>query len=83
MIYGNRDQRAIDSDSVTRAEKFKAAHPHVSILWPRQRTDGVDEYLATWVEASADADQDGNSHRVSNPDLGRLMTYLEATFKER
>jgi hypothetical protein len=58
---------------------FIKEHPHVSILNPR--ISGVPgEWLATWIEASADPDEDGAAHRVTHDQLGLLLNRLEAMF---
>lgn len=81
MTREEEDQRAKASDNVVRAEKFRAAHPEVTILWPGQNETG--EFLATWVEVSADPADDGTPRKANERDLGRLMNYLEALFNDR
>lgn len=75
------NQRAIETDNIVRANRFRERHPHVSILWPSQNDKNV--FLATWIEASADPSADGNTMTASNPDLGQLMNYLEALFRDK
>lgn len=65
-------------DQVARAEAFKQRHPHVNILTPREA--GGREFIASWINASADATEDGTSEKHGHPELKALLDYLEARF---
>jgi hypothetical protein len=68
------------TDNVVRMHLFLKAHPHVSILNPRI-SGTLGEWVAAWIEPSADPKEDGTTQRVGAHDLGPLMNHLEARFK--
>ena len=66
------------TDNVVRMHLFIRRFPHVSILNPR--VSGTGEWLAVWIEASADPAEDGVTQRAGHELLGSLMSHLEARF---
>jgi hypothetical protein len=74
-----RDDLAPDyTDHVVRMHEFVRRHPHVSVTSPR--INGTGEFVAAWVEVSADPAHDGVAEKISHERLGFLMGYLEARF---
>jgi len=63
-------------DQVKRLQAYRATHPKVSVLSPREA--GCNEWVATWTAAAADPAEDGTVQRVTHWDLKPLLNYLEA-----